>query len=67
MTIKDLKHLKINSVNPVYLIFSKVNGHLEEIDKNKYLMLVSTNESKEKFLKYEELWSKDLIEDQRFN
>ena len=49
MTIKDLKYLKINSVNPVYLIFSKVNGHLEEIDKNKYLMLVSTNESKEKF------------------
>ena len=25
--IKDSKYLKINSVNPLYLIFSKVNGH----------------------------------------
>ena len=26
VTIKDLKYVKINSVNPLYLIFSKVNG-----------------------------------------
>ena len=25
--IKDSKYLKINSVNPLYLIFSKVDGH----------------------------------------
>ena len=30
--IKDLKNLKINSVNPVYLITSKVNGYFEEIN-----------------------------------
>ena len=35
--IKDSKYLKINSVNPLYLIFSKVNGHFEEISKSKYL------------------------------
>ena len=35
--IKDSKYLKINSVNPLYLTFSKVNGHFEEISKSKYL------------------------------
>ena len=25
VTIKDLKYVKLNSVNPLYLIFSKVN------------------------------------------
>ena len=40
-----------------------MNGYFEEINKNKYLTLVSTNESKEKTKKYEELWSRnrDLI------
>ena len=40
-----------------------MNRYFEEINKNKYLMLVSTNESKEKIKKYEELWSKirDII------
>ena len=58
MTIKDWKYIKIYSVNPLYLIFNKVNGYFEEINGNKYLMLVPTNESKEKIKKYEELWSK---------
>ena len=40
-----------------------MNRYFEEINKNKYLMLVPTNESKEIIKKYEELWSKirDLI------
>ena len=58
VTIKDLKYVKIYSVNPLYLIFSKVNGYFEEINKSKYLTLVPTNESKEKNKKYEELWNK---------
>ena len=63
MTIKDLKYVKINSVNPLYFIINKVNGYFEEINGNKYLMLVPTNESKEKIKKYEGVWSKirDLI------
>ena len=48
MIIKDSKYVKINSVNPLYLIFNKVNGYFEEINGNKYLTLVPTNESKEK-------------------
>ena len=47
VTIKDLKYVKFKSLNPLYLIFSKVNGYFEEIDKIKYLTLVPINESKE--------------------
>ena len=63
VTIKDSKYLKINSVNPLYLIFNRVNGYFEEINKSRYLTLVSTKKSKEKIKKYEEQWSKirDLI------
>ena len=42
--MKDSNYVKINSVNPLYLIFSKVKGYFEEINKN--LALVPTNESK---------------------
>ena len=47
VTIKEMKYVKINSVNPSYLIFSKVNG-------NKYLMLVLLMKVKKK-IKYAEL------------
>ena len=59
--IKNSKYVKFNSVNPLKLIFSKVSGYFEEINKSKYLTLVPTNENKEK--KYEGLLSKirDLI------
>ena len=44
-------------------MLNKLNGYFEEINGNKYLTLVPTNESKEKIKKYEELWIKirDLI------
>ena len=58
MTIKDSKYVKINTVNPLYLIINTVNGYFEEIDINKSLTLVSSNESKEVIKKYEEMWSK---------
>ena len=61
--MKDSKYVKVYGVNPLYLIFNKMNGYFKEINGNKYLTLVSTNETKEKRKKYEELWSKirDLI------
>ena len=63
MTIKNSKYVKINSVNPLYLIFNKVNGYFEEINDDEYLTLVATNENKEKIKTYGELGSKfrDLI------
>ena len=62
--IKDSKYVKINSVNSLCLIFNNMNGYFEEINKNKYLMMLGpTNESKEKNFINEEIWSKikDLI------
>ena len=46
---------RFDSVNLLCLIFNKVNGYFEEINGNKYLTLVLTNESKENIKKYEEL------------
>ena len=43
VTIKGLRYLKINSVNPLYLIFSKVYGYFEENNVNRYLMLIFNN------------------------
>ena len=49
----DYMKIKINSENPLYLIINKVNGYFEEINGNKYLALILTNENKEKIKKYE--------------
>ena len=35
VTIKVLKYVKTNKVNPLYLIISEPNGYFEEINKNK--------------------------------
>ena len=64
VTINNSKYVKLNSVNPLYLIISKVNGYFdEEINFKKYSTLVPTTESKEISNKYAKLWSKirDLI------
>ena len=53
-----IKILKTNSVNPLYFMLNEMNGYCEEINDNKYLMLVSTNESKNRIKKYNELWLK---------
>ena len=58
MTVKYSKYLKTNNVIPLYFIFSKVNWYFGEMNKNKCLTVVSTNESKELIKTYEELWSK---------
>ena len=42
VTIK--KYIKTYSGNLLLLIFDKVNGYFEEINGNKYLILVPTNE-----------------------
>ena len=44
-------------------MFHRINGFFEEINRNKYLTIVSTNEGKDNIKKYEELWIKirDLI------
>ena len=63
MTIKESRYVEIIGVNNLNLIINKINGCFEEINGNKYLTLVPTDESKEIIKKYEELWNemKNLI------
>ena len=48
VTIRVFKYVKINSVNHLLLIFTKVKKYFEEISKSKHLTLVPTNDRKEK-------------------
>ena len=43
ITIIYLKYKKIYSVNPLFLVFKKVNGYFEKNHGKKYLSLVPTN------------------------
>ena len=56
-------HVILNSVKPLYLIMNNKNGYIEESNRNKYVTLIPTDESKDKLEKYEEICSKikDLI------
>ena len=52
ITIKNLSYVKINSVNPLYIIIDKIDGYIEESNRNKYLTFVSTDKNKDTFKKY---------------
>ena len=61
ITMKDFDYVKIESVNPLYLFISKVDGHIEEKNGSKFLVfdsaeLCSTDENKEVLKKYTKLW-----------
>ena len=47
MTVKDLRYMKINSVNFSYLIIQEINGYIKENNGNKYLTLVPTDKRKD--------------------
>ena len=68
ITIKKIGDFEnICSVNPLYLIIGKVDGHIKENNGSKYLVfdlaelrsteLHSTDENKEVLKKYKELWN----------
>ena len=44
--MKDSDYVKLKSVNLLSLIISEVDGHFEEKNGNKYLILDSTNKQK---------------------
>ena len=54
-TIKDSDYVKMNSVNPLYLITDEGDGYFKENNGNKYLVLDSTDKNKELLKKYTEL------------
>ena len=49
---KIANYNNINSVNPLYLMINEIIGHLEEKNKNKYLVLDDVDENKEVSKKY---------------
>ena len=51
ITMKDSDYVKINSVNPLYLIIDRMDGYIEEKNGNKYLILTSTDKNKEVLIK----------------
>ena len=60
--LKKLMIIKIFSVNPLYLISGEVDGFIEQNNRNKNLVFlieqnfIFTDENKEVFKKYVELW-----------
>ena len=42
--IINIKNFDPNNINPVYIIFNKVSRYFKEINGNKYLTIVPTNE-----------------------
>ena len=56
ITVKNSYYVKINSVNPLYLIISEVDGYIKEKNGRKYLVFDSANENNEVLKKYNELW-----------
>ena len=57
ITIKKIDDYEnIHIVNPLYLIVGKIDGFIEEKNGSKYLVFDSTDENKEVFKKYTELW-----------
>ena len=57
ITIKDFDNVKINSVNPLYLIIGKVDGYIEGSNGNKYLTFAFRNKNKKLLEKYTKLWN----------
>ena len=55
--------MNINSVNPLYLGITRVDGYIEEKDSNKYLVFDSTDKNKELLKKYSDVFNgiKDKI------
>ena len=63
ITKKD--QYKINSINPLYLLVSRIDGFIEEKRGNKYLNIDFTDSNNEVLRKYAGVWSeiKDQIEE----
>ena len=47
----------INSVNPLYLHINNVNGYIEEINEDKYLVFDDTHENKELLERYDDVFN----------
>ena len=48
----------VNSVNPLYLMINRIDGFIEEKNRDKYLNIVSTDRNSEVLRKYSEVWNR---------
>ena len=55
ITLKNSYYVKINTVNPLYLIIGEADGYIKEKNGNKYLVFDSVNENNKVLKKYNEL------------
>ena len=68
ITIKKIDDYEnICSINPLNLIIGKIDGFIEEENGSKYLVFDSTDENKEVFKKYTELWGRTENEIETIN
>ena len=53
----------INSVDPLHLMINRIDGFIEEKNRDKYLNITSTDRNSEVLKKYSEVWNgiKDCI------
>ena len=61
LTVKDLSYTTINNVNPLHLIINRLNACIEEINGNRYLTLVPTDESKNTIKMHEGLFKSVIL------
>ena len=47
----------INSANPLYFLINNVNGYIEEINEDKYLVFDDTHENKELLKRYHDVFN----------
>ena len=48
----------VNSVNLLYLMINRIDGFIEEKNRDKYLNIVSTDRNSEVLRKYSEVWNR---------
>ena len=56
ITMEDSDYVKINTVNPFYLIINKVDCSIEESSRNKYLVFATADKNKEILEKHTKVW-----------
>ena len=64
LSIKYNSIIEYNSVNPLYLMFNRINGFIEEKIGDKYLNIASTDRNREVLKRYLKVWNgiKNCIE-----
>ena len=67
ITMKYSDPVKINSVNPLYLVIGEIDGYIEELNGNKHLTFTSTDKNKKVLKKYTKLWDEIKYHTQTIN